>query len=182
MTISTSEGSELEGTSARVSTDWRLMGQQKTDNSGPIGYSPYTYAVQASSTRTAGALPASAVLFFLFQSLFSNGAAISASSRIVLVSILIAHLTARLSSPKPMMSMVSGQRRTADLPVLSAFLEARIEISPYDPLIELGPANVFHAVQSILVCIVLHEAKTAGRFIESVKAHYQSLDLSTSAD
>ncbi|KAL8751922.1 MAG: hypothetical protein Q9184_005899, partial [Pyrenodesmia sp. 2 TL-2023] len=124
---------------------------KETNNSGSIGYRPFTYAFQASSTRTAGALPASAVFFFLFQSLFSNGAAISASSRIVLVSILIAHLTARLSSPEPMISMGSGQpRQTFDLPVLPAFLKARVEISPDDPLIELGPTNVLHTVQSIL--------------------------------
>lgn len=91
---------------------------------------------------------------FRFQSLFSNGAAMFPSPRITLVSVLVAYFAAGLSSPRPMASTVSGKPWTANLPVLSAFLEARVEISAYDPLVEFRPTKVLH--------VVLHEAKPAG--------------------
>lgn len=44
-------------------------------------------------------LPASAVLFLLLLALLSNGSTITSPSRIIFVSVLVAHLTPRLAPP-----------------------------------------------------------------------------------
>ena len=66
-------------------------------------------------------------------------------------------------------------------PILSALLKARIEISSYYALIELRSTNILHAVQCILMIVVFHKAEPTRRFIESIKAHYQPLNLSASS-
>ena len=63
------------------------------------------------------------------------------------------------------------------VPVLSAFSEALVEISTYYPLIELRPAYVLHAVQGILVRVVLDEAEATRCLLETVKTHDQTFDF-----
>ena len=63
------------------------------------------------------------------------------------------------------------------IPELPSFLETRVKVRPNDALVQLGSSNVLQAIQRILVGIILDEAKPAGRFVESVEAHYKSLDL-----
>lgn len=57
------------------------------------------------------------------------------------------------------------------VPVLSALGEALVKIRSNDALVELGAADVLHAVQCILVCVVLDKAEPAGSLLEAVKAH-----------
>jgi hypothetical protein len=57
--------------------------------------------------------------------------------------------------------------------------EALVEIGTDDTLVELRAADVFHAVQSVLVGVVFDEAEAAGCFLEAIKAHYESLYLTT---
>ena len=66
------------------------------------------------------------------------------------------------------------------LPELSSFLESRVEICSDYPFIELGTSDILHAIQSILMRVVLNKAEPTWCFIEPIQAHYQSLDLPTS--
>ncbi len=67
------------------------------------------------------------------------------------------------------------------IPILPAFLEARVQVGSDDALIQLGAANVLHAVQRVLMRVVFDEAESARRLVEAVEAHYQPLDLAASA-
>lgn len=61
--------------------------------------------------------------------------------------------------------------------VLSSFLETRVQVRPDNALIQLAAPDIFHAVQRVLMGIVLHEAEAAGGLVEPVEAHHQALDL-----
>ena len=54
------------------------------------------------------------------------------------------------------------------LPVLSPLAEAFVKIGSDDAFVKLCPANVFHAVQGILMCVVFNKAEAAWRFAEAV--------------
>lgn len=86
--------------------------------------------------------------------------AVATSSRVVLVAVLVAHLATRFSSP-----------------VLPAFGETLVQIGTDDALVEFCAADVFHAVERVLVCVVFNEAEAAGRLLESIKAHDEAFDL-----
>jgi hypothetical protein len=90
--------------------------------------------------------------------------AVSTSSRIILVPVLISNLATTLT--------------TAILPALGKSL---IQIRPDNALVELGAANVLHAVERVLVCVVLDEAEATGRLLKAVKAHDEALDLTAFA-
>lgn len=91
---------------------------------------------------------------------FVHCSAIATSTWVVLCSVFIAHLPARLATT-----------------VLSALSKSFIEIRPDNALVQLGAANVLHAVERILVRVVLDEAESTGRLLEAVEAHYQALDF-----
>jgi len=84
----------------------------------------------------------------------------AASSRVELLTILIPHLSSTLTPP-----------------VLPALRKALVQITANDALVQLRAANVFQAVQRILVGVVLHEAEAAGRLGEAVQAHDEALQL-----
>jgi hypothetical protein len=65
---------------------------------------------------------------------------------------------------------------------LSALCETLVQIGTDDALVEFRSANVLHAVQRVLVAIVLDEAKSAGCLLESIQAHDQALDLAASGE
>ena len=92
--------------------------------------------------------------------IFIDGSTISTPARVVLCPVLVADLPTALS--------------TAILPSLG---EALVQIGPDDALVELGAANVLHAVERILVCVVLDEAEAARCLLEAVQAHDEALDL-----
>lgn len=60
--------------------------------------------------------------------------------------------------------------------ILPPLRETLIQIAANNPLIQLRAADVFHAVQRVLVRVVLDEAEAAGRFVEAIQAHDQPLD------
>lgn len=90
---------------------------------------------------------------------------VSTSSGIVLGAILVSHLSATLAPS-----------------ILSALSEAFVKICPDDALIEFGTANVLHAVERVLVGVVLNKTESAGSLLETVKPHDEPLDLATFAE
>ena len=62
-------------------------------------------------------------------------------------------------------------------PVLSALLKTRVEICSDDSLVQLCAANVLHAVESILMGVILDEAEATGGLLEAIEAHNEALDL-----
>lgn len=93
-----------------------------------------------------------------------DGTSVTASPRIVLGAVLVAHLATGLTAA-----------------VLPALGEAFIEIGPDDTLIQLGAADVLHAVEGVLVSVVLDEAEAARCLLEAVEAHDQAFDLAAFA-
>lgn len=102
---------------------------------------------------------ASGCWFFITKLLrfviFVDSSAVSTPARIILGPVLVAHLTTALSTS-----------------VLPALGETLVQIRPNDTLIELSAANVLHAIQRILVCVVFDEAEPAWRLLKSVKTHH----------
>lgn len=92
--------------------------------------------------------------------IFVHRTSITTSTRIILIAILIAHLSTTLSTA-----------------ILSSLGKALVEIGANDALVQLRAANVLHAVECVLVRVVLDEAEAAGRFLEAVEAHYEALDF-----
>ena len=86
--------------------------------------------------------------------------AVSSTPWIVLLSILIANLSSRLATP-----------------ILSALDEAFIQIRSDQAFVKFGAADVFHAIQRILMSVVLDKAEAAGCLLEAVEAHDEALDL-----
>ena len=78
--------------------------------------------------------------------------------------------------------LVSYLSPTLPSPELAPFFIAEVEVAADDALVELGAANVLHAVQGVLVGVVLDEAEAAGRLLEAVEAHDQALDLAALAE
>ena len=66
--------------------------------------------------------------------------------------------------------------------ILPALRKPLIQIRPYDPLIQLRPANILHAVQRILLRVILDEAEPTRRLLETVEAHDEPLDLAAFAE
>jgi len=85
--------------------------------------------------------------------------------RIELLAILIPHLPSTLAPS-----------------ILPPLRKALIKIAPNDPLVQLCATDVLHAVQRVLVRVVLHEAEAAGSFVEAVQAHDQPLDAAAFAE
>jgi hypothetical protein len=92
------------------------------------------------------------------------GLAISTPARVVLISILVPNLATALAAP-----------------VLPALGEALVQIGADDALVQLGPANVLHAVERVLVGVVLDEAEATGRLLETVEAHNEAFNLAALA-
>ena len=95
---------------------------------------------------------------------FSNSSTVATSTRIVLFTVLVSDLTTRFASA-----------------ILSAFLEAGIEIGPNETFVQLGATNVLQTVECILMCVVLNEAEAAGSLLEAIEAHNDPFDLAASA-
>lgn len=97
--------------------------------------------------------------------LLLNGPAQSTTTLIIVLTVLISDLTARLAAT-----------------ILSALLKTRIKICPDDTLVQLGAADVLHTVKSVLMSVVFHKAKATWCLVKSVEAHNQSLDLAAFAE
>jgi hypothetical protein len=93
------------------------------------------------------------------------GLSVASSSRVIFIPVLVPDLTTTLSA--------------SILPTLG---ESFIQIRPDDALIQLSTANVLHAVQRVLVGVVLHEAEAAGSLLEAVEAHDKALDFAAFAE
>jgi hypothetical protein len=125
----------------------------------------------------------STVLFFLLNPLCIDCTAEAASSGVIFISVFISDLSSRFTTPKT--HVKPGPhifRLFSCLPILPAFLEAGIQIRADDTLVQLGSANVLHAVESVLVVVIFDKAETAGGLLESIEAHDKSLDLATSVE
>jgi hypothetical protein len=90
---------------------------------------------------------------------------ISTSARVVFIPVLIPNLTTALSAS-----------------ILPALGKTLIQIRPNHALVQLCAANVLHAVQRILVGVILDEAEAAGRLLEAVEAHDEALDFAALAE
>ena len=101
-----------------------------------------------------------ALLIVVLQALFLDSPTEAAPALVVVLTVLVAHLAARFSAA-----------------VLPPLLEARVQVGTNDALVELGTADVLHAVEGVLVRVVLDEAEAAGRLGEAVEAHDEALDL-----
>lgn len=66
--------------------------------------------------------------------------------------------------------------------VLPALLEARVQVGADDSLVELGAADVLHAVEGVLVGKVFDKAETAGCLVEAIQPHDQPFDLAALAE
>jgi hypothetical protein len=89
-----------------------------------------------------------------------DGAPVATPARVILGPVLIAHLPAALAPS-----------------ILPSLRKALVQVRANDALVQLRAANVLHAVQRILVCVVLDEAEAARCLLEAVQAHDQALDL-----
>lgn len=96
----------------------------------------------------------------LTQPLGLDGAAQAAAALVKVLAVLVAHLAARLAAA-----------------VLAALLEAGVQVGAHDALVELGAADVLHAVERVLVGVVFDEAEAARRLGEAVQPHDQPFDL-----
>jgi hypothetical protein len=86
-------------------------------------------------------------------------------SRIILIPVLIPNLPTTLTPS-----------------ILPALGKALVQIRADNALIELGAANVLHAVERVLVCVVLDKAEATGRLLEAVQPHDEALDLTAFAE
>jgi hypothetical protein len=68
-----------------------------------------------------------------------------------------------------------------NIPILSSFLEARIQIRPDNSLIEFCATDIFQAVKGILVRVVFNEAKATWCFVEPIESHNKAFDLTAPA-
>jgi hypothetical protein len=93
------------------------------------------------------------------------GLSIASSARVVFIPVLVPDLASALSAT-----------------ILPALGKALVQIGPNDALVELGAANVLHAVERVLVRVVLDEAEAAGCLLEAVKAHDEAFDLAAFAE
>ena len=98
------------------------------------------------------------------------------------------HDTRRAPVPRIFLSceLVNLQPNRVDMlffvPILTSFGKALIQICTYDTLIELRTPNVFHAVECILVSIVLNKAETAWCLLIPIQTHDQALNLTASVE
>jgi hypothetical protein len=90
---------------------------------------------------------------------------ISTPARIILIPVFIPNLSSALASA-----------------ILPALGESLIQIGSNNALIQLGAANVLHAVERILMGVVLDEAEAARCLLEAVKAHDEALDFPAFAE
>ena len=63
------------------------------------------------------------------------------------------------------------------IPILSTLRKALVEIGTNYALVELGASNVLHAVEGVLVSVVLDKAEAARRLLKAIETHDQALDL-----
>lgn len=89
----------------------------------------------------------------------------ASSARIKLLTVLISHLPTTLTTS-----------------ILPSLRESLVQITTDNPLVQLRAAHVLHAVQRILVRVVLDEAETAGRLVEAVQAHDEAFDAAAFAE
>lgn len=76
-------------------------------------------------------------------------------------------------------SVSSLERAPCDVPVLSPFFEARIQVCPDYSLVKLRAPDVFQTVEGILVTVIFNEAEATGGFVKPVEAHDKSFNLAT---
>lgn len=85
---------------------------------------------------------------------------VTASSRIVVCSVFVSHLSARLPPT-----------------VLSSLNESRVPVHPYDAVVQPGAIYVSHRILGVFTQIVFDEAEAARRFLELVQTHHDASDV-----
>lgn len=83
-----------------------------------------------------------------------QGPADSTSPLVKVLAILISYLAAALTPT-----------------ILPALLESRIQIRPNDSFVKLRAPNVLHAIQRILMRVILYEAEPTGCLLKPIEAH-----------
>lgn len=64
---------------------------------------------------------------------------------------------------------------SSNIPILTAFRETLVQVGTNNTLIELGTADILHAVERILVVIVFDEAEAARSLLVPVESHDETL-------
>lgn len=68
-----------------------------------------------------------------------------------------------------------------NIPILSSFLETRVQICPDNPFIELRATNVLQTIQSVLMGVVFDKAEATRGLVVPVESHYKALNLTAPA-
>jgi len=107
---------------------------------------------------------------------------LSSLTRAILISIRLFVLPELLPEPSPpriKLFPVFIPHLPPALPstILPALTKALIQITPYDPLIQLRAPDILQAIQRILMSIILYEAEPARCFGEAVQAHDEAFEL-----
>lgn len=105
------------------------------------------------------------LLIIVSQSLALHRSSKASTSLIKVLAVLISDLTTALATT-----------------VLPALLEPWIKIGTDDTLVKLRATHILHAVECILVSVVLDEAEATWRLGEAVKTHDEALDLTAFAE
>src|SRR5277367_5556609 len=64
--------------------------------------------------------------------------------------------------------------------VLSALFESRIQICPYESLVQFSAIYESHAIHSLLVCLILDKTESAGCLLKTIETHDDPFHLTTS--
>jgi hypothetical protein len=99
------------------------------------------------------------------------------------IPLIIILIRIRLSIPTPtriilIPILISNLPATLPAPILPPLRKPLVQIRPNNALIQLRASNVLHAVQRVLVRVILDEAEAAGCFLEAVQPHDEALDFS----
>lgn len=108
------------------------------------------------------------------------GSAPATTARVIFVAVLVTDLATRLAASEIVLTAATCSQISSDLPILTALGETLIQISTDDTLVQLGAANVLHAVQRVLVVVVFDEAEPAWSLLVAVETHDKSLYFTTS--
>lgn len=71
-------------------------------------------------------------------------------------------------------------KESINIPILTTFLESRVQVGTNNPFVEFCASDVFETVQRILVSVVFDEAEAARCLLESVKSHHEAFNLAAS--
>jgi hypothetical protein len=90
---------------------------------------------------------------------------------------IILHRSAISATPRIVFftKLISDLATTPTTAILTAFCETLVQITTDNPLVELGPSDVFQTVERILMSVIFNEAESARSFLNPVQSHDQAL-------